>query len=348
MGNVGSSIQGAVQSIGSVMAPGIGSGGSLFDGSLAKNLGQGQFEAQAYNIDPTAFQPNGDENAWVKSLQTRAAGQGPSVAEQQMHAGADMASQNAMGMAAAQRGINPAMAARMAAQSQAQISQSTNRDAGMMRAQEQMGGQQMLGQALQSQRQARMNQQALGVEQQTGMNHTNQMSFDSSQKRRGDLIGGLGGGAMAAAMSKGGIVQGFADGGVVDQSSFAESLQRMKSANDQMGIQDKDSSETKEGKAAGYGLTKLFSGGGGGGAGAVGAGGGATAGAGVSHGAMMMMAAKGAMVPGQAQVQGDSKKNDTVPAVLSPGEMVIPRTVVAGGPDAVKRFAQALMKKGGA
>jgi hypothetical protein len=163
MGNVGSSIQGAVQSIGSVMAPGIGSGGSLFDGSLAKNLGQGQFEAQAYNIDPTAFQPNGDENAWVKSLQTRAAGQGPSVAEQQMHAGADMASQNAMGMAAAQRGINPAMAARMAAQSQAQISQSTNRDAGMMRAQEQMGGQQMLGQALQSQRQARMNQQALGV-----------------------------------------------------------------------------------------------------------------------------------------------------------------------------------------
>lgn len=36
----------------------------------------------------------------------------------------------------------------------------------------------------------------------------------------------------------------------------------------------------------------------------------------------------GGDVPGQASVQGDSKSNDTVPAMLSPGEHVIPRSKV--------------------
>jgi hypothetical protein len=37
----------------------------------------------------------------------------------------------------------------------------------------------------------------------------------------------------------------------------------------------------------------------------------------------------GGQVPGQANVSGDSPKNDTVPALLSPGEVVLPRTEVA-------------------
>lgn len=36
----------------------------------------------------------------------------------------------------------------------------------------------------------------------------------------------------------------------------------------------------------------------------------------------------GGKVSGKAKVKGDSQKNDTVPAMLSPGEVVIPRTVV--------------------
>lgn len=45
----------------------------------------------------------------------------------------------------------------------------------------------------------------------------------------------------------------------------------------------------------------------------------------------------GGKVPGKAEVKGDSKKNDTVPAMLSPGEFVIPKSImeskdpVAGG-----------------
>jgi hypothetical protein len=38
---------------------------------------------------------------------------------------------------------------------------------------------------------------------------------------------------------------------------------------------------------------------------------------------------RGGQVPGQAQVAGDNPVNDTVPARLSPGEYVIPRTVMA-------------------
>ena len=38
---------------------------------------------------------------------------------------------------------------------------------------------------------------------------------------------------------------------------------------------------------------------------------------------------EGGMVPGQAQVPGDSPANDTVPIVASPGEAVLPRGMVA-------------------
>lgn len=51
-----------------------------------------------------------------------------------------------------------------------------------------------------------------------------------------------------------------------------------------------------------------------------------------------MVAAEGGTVPGEAEVQGDSVKNDKVPALLSPGEVVVPRSVVAKGPEAAAKF----------
>lgn len=62
------------------------------------------------------------------------------------------------------------------------------------------------------------------------------------------------------------------------------------------------------------------------------------------------MAAKGGdVVPGKASVSGDSLKNDKVPAMLSPGEIIIPRSI-AQHPDAVKKaaaFVQAIVAKQG-
>lgn len=66
-------------------------------------------------------------------------------------------------------------------------------------------------------------------------------------------------------------------------------------------------------------------------------------------GRAMMNMQSGGNVPGQAQVAGDSQRNDTVPAMLSPGEVVIPRSVMQGknpAQDAAK-FVQAILAKKG-
>jgi hypothetical protein len=54
----------------------------------------------------------------------------------------------------------------------------------------------------------------------------------------------------------------------------------------------------------------------------------------------------GGHVPGTAQVKGDSPKNDTVKAKLSPGEIVLPRTVVhSKDPDAIMNFVRDTLAK---
>lgn len=50
----------------------------------------------------------------------------------------------------------------------------------------------------------------------------------------------------------------------------------------------------------------------------------------------------GGMVPGKAKVAGDSPKNDTVPALVSPGEVVLPRSVV-GSPDKTAEFVNHIL-----
>jgi hypothetical protein len=54
--------------------------------------------------------------------------------------------------------------------------------------------------------------------------------------------------------------------------------------------------------------------------------------------------ARGGSIPGSAPVRGDSPRNDTVPAMLSPGEIVLPRSVAQAGnaPDKAAEFVAAL------
>lgn len=60
-----------------------------------------------------------------------------------------------------------------------------------------------------------------------------------------------------------------------------------------------------------------------------------------------LLASKGAVVPGKAKVEGDSVKNDTVPAILSPGEVVIPRSVMQSKDPVgnAAKFVAAIMAK---
>jgi hypothetical protein len=66
-----------------------------------------------------------------------------------------------------------------------------------------------------------------------------------------------------------------------------------------------------------------------------------------SHPIMAALKAKGGPVPGQAQVPGDSPQNDTVPAVLSPKEIVLPRSVtLSDNPgDSAKSFVEQIKGK---
>lgn len=50
----------------------------------------------------------------------------------------------------------------------------------------------------------------------------------------------------------------------------------------------------------------------------------------------------GGMVPGHPQVPGDSPKNDTVHAKLSPGEVVVPRSMVQSHPEDIATLLQAM------
>jgi hypothetical protein len=51
----------------------------------------------------------------------------------------------------------------------------------------------------------------------------------------------------------------------------------------------------------------------------------------------------GGQVAGNATIPGDSKKNDVVPTLLSPGEIVIPRSK-AKDPEMAKEFIEAINK----
>jgi hypothetical protein len=52
------------------------------------------------------------------------------------------------------------------------------------------------------------------------------------------------------------------------------------------------------------------------------------------------LASGGFLVPGSASLPGDSRMNDTVAAMLSPGELVIPRSAVADGMSGIISFAR--------
>jgi hypothetical protein len=57
--------------------------------------------------------------------------------------------------------------------------------------------------------------------------------------------------------------------------------------------------------------------------------------------------AHGSEVPGRAKYRGDTRSNDTVPAMLSPGEIVLPRSVAQSpnAPDKAKQFVEAIKTK---
>jgi len=182
------------------------------------------------------------------ALQQQYAGTGPSAAQGMLQRGSEEAIKRSAGALASQRGINPALAQRLASQQAAEQTQQAAQSGAILKAQESqaaLGGlQNVYGQ---------MGQQALG---QYG---TAQQALSAQEASNQRMTGQLVGGAM----------QGL---GALAGKFFAE----------------------------------------------------------------------GGVVPGEAEVPGDSYSNDKVPAMLSPGEIVIPRSK-ADDPDKAKEFVDKIM-----
>lgn len=220
-----------------------------------------------------ALAVNPQQQDLADALRAAAAGGGPSVAEQQLRRTTGENVQRTAGLVASQRGMNPALAARIAAMAGANANQEAAGQGATLHAQEQVAARAQLGDVLSGMQSGatslagttgslQNNQNATRVQNVLGTNQVNAGVARDNAQFEGAVLGGLAGGAGAAM-----------------------------------------------GKAA--------------------------------------MKAEGGEIPGRPETSGDSYRNDTVPILASPGEIVVPRSI-AQAPDAPDRtadFVRALKEK---
>lgn len=222
-----------------------------------------------------------------QQLQNMIQGGGPNPAQTQYQQNVNQNNQMAQGLLSSQRGLNPALAAKMGSNLSSNANQQAAMQSSLLQQQQQLGALQGYGNLLGQQQQGNLGQQGLFTGANSAAMNTNANVAAANQQQQGKLVGGIlsgistiasGGGAAAAAMNQGGMV----------------------------------SSPKSE---AGQFLANSMS--------------------------------KGGKVNGAAKVSGDSLKNDTVPAMLSPGEIVIPRTIAksANAPDHAKQFVEAILAR---
>lgn len=267
-------------------------------------------------------------------LQDIAAGQGPNPAQAMLNQATGQNVANQASLMAGQRGAaaNPALIARQAAQQGAGIQQNAIGQGATMQANQSLNALTTAGQLANQMASNRMSQnQALTnaeLQRQGTLNNAygnyNQIQSglaQNVQKQQSQVLGGIMNGASAGMGMLGGTPQAPAASG--QNSILAGEASPMNGAiysakggqipNQPMSI-------------VGQHLAGMYGGGNVGGS-----------------------LQSGGHVPGNAKVSGDSYKNDTVKAMLSPGEIVLPRSVV-NSKDPVRSSAEfvrgVLAKKG--
>jgi hypothetical protein len=245
--------------LGNAVLPGIG---GVIGGALGGALGN--------SLEPQTSMPNnalnpgvtGAQNQLVSQLQQQANGQGPNPALGMMRKANDENIRQNTGFVASQKGINPALAGRLAAQNQAMMAQKNAADMGIIQAQQQIQAQQNLAGVLSGQQTANIQNQQLQLQNQQANNQRSTQMF-------------------------GGVLNGI--GGYLGHKYGQPDVQKAQQQED------------------------------------------------------VVQMSEGGHVPGEAKVMGNSEANDTVPAMLSPGEIVIPRTH-AKSPEMAKRFIDQVLK----
>lgn len=241
------------------------------------------------------------------AILARALGQGgPSLAEMQLREASDRALKQQAGAIGAFRGQNPALARRQIADQTAAAQQQMAGQAAMLRAQEQQAAQALAGQAF---GQIRSQDQGMFGAAGQGRQAQNQLTVGSDLQAQGMNL----------------------QRDLANQQAIQRNQSMMYGA-------DQNAAQRNVNIASGLGQAAL---------GAAGLGGGKT-----EFGAMAGEAmqgnpyykfADGGVIPGQALVPGDSPRNDVVPIMAAPGEVVIPRTKAT--PDGAYDFVKSLKEQ---
>jgi hypothetical protein len=289
------------------------------------------------------------QQALANQLGQQAQGQGPNPAQAALNQATGQNVQNQAALMASQRGANAnaGLLARQAAQQGAGIQQQAAGQGAMMQAQQQLAAQQMLAQqqaAMGQMANTQVSNQMQGVQ---GLNQAAQgLSGQYMQGIQGQNQAQIGAAnavnqprtqiatenARQAAAITGGILGGVAEAAPLFLNEGGQVQGPRSNAGQHLSWQGGNSAQQQQRAAqAQSGFMK------------------AAQDNPVSKAIAWLSKSDGGMIGGKAQVAGDSIKNDTVPAMLSPGEIVIPREVVQSK-DPVKGAAefvrQVMAKKG--
>lgn len=272
----------------------------------------------------------GQQQSLADALAARANGQGgPSIAEMQLQQTLAQNQKNAAGALAGVRGLNPAAAQRLLLQQQATMGQQAAGQGALLRAQEQLAAQQEYGNQLAQMRGAEstaygqagqlgLGQEKSASELQLDVAKSNQQAeqerqrlqaqADSNYNQQSDKkLSQIGG-----ALSEAGKAIMAAHGGTIPKARIIAAHSAAQKAL-KAGAFEKYNDRAEE----------------------------------VAYATMMKRAKSGKKLSEGELTKLDNKKNDTVPAMLSPGEAVIPRSVMnsPNPPLAAAKFVEALLAK---
>lgn len=320
---------------------------------------QNSYNANGPNMDEVVQ----NQNALAGQLRNEASGGGPNPAQIQYQQNAQQIAQQQAAMNAQNRALNPALAARMSGNSAVQSGQQAAGGAAAQQAQQQIASQQQLAQLYGQQQNTALG--AEGLNAQVSQNNTN-----SVNQTQGGILNSIGG-ALGGIFAKGGAVpdhlmkianiyhaKKYAVGGSINVPGLPNF------SNAPILMAEESQKDNKQGPgqipAASQGPLSATS------ANNFGAsplslpGLGSSEGVGAAAGAPSLLSdlgpaaalamKSGGGIPGKAKVNGDSYKNDVVPALVSPGEEVIDReTMNDPGPigQMARTVAQHIAQKNG-
>lgn len=342
-------------------------GAGILGGIAGGMTTQNSFQASG----PDMNQVVGAQGNLAGQLQGEAAGGGPNPAQIQYQQNAQNIAQQQAATNAQNRALNPGLAARLSGNQAVASGQQAAGGAAAQQAEQQIAAQQQLNQLLAQQQNASL--QAAGINSQISQNNANAVN-----QTQGGLFSGIGS-ALTSLFAKGGEVDApdhikkmaevyhpkkYAVGGSINvpgvpnfsnaqvlleqqqqaqkgQQKAAPSTPTPLSATpgnnfgaQQLMMPELGSSEGLGASPAapGLGLDSLGAGAGG---------------ASAADLAPLLAAKSGGKIPGKAAVKGNSYKNDTVPALVSPGEVVLPRSVTQAkdAPSKAAEFMKHIMDK---